>query len=173
MRCSIRIAMPSAIRATCWWSCPSTAPSTLRRRSIELQTVGLVPILTHPERNPVILGNPGLLNEYADVGCLFQITANSLTGFWGKPAQKMCEEMLRNKMVHFIASDAHGIEGPASDSLGGARCGGQDRRRRGGRKAGGRQPRRSGRQSGHRADRNAVEYSLKDRTVRYRGEIER
>ena len=27
----------------------------------ELQTVGLVPILTHPERNPLILGKPGLL----------------------------------------------------------------------------------------------------------------
>ena len=76
----------------------------------ELQTVGLVPILTHPERNPLILGKPDLLHEYADVGCLFQITANSLTGFWGKPSQKMCEEMLRNKMVHFIASDAHGIK---------------------------------------------------------------
>jgi protein-tyrosine phosphatase len=76
----------------------------------ELQTVGLVPILTHPERNPLILGKPSLLQEYAGVGCLFQITANSLTGFWGKPSQKMCEEMLRNKMVHFIASDAHGIK---------------------------------------------------------------
>ena len=51
-----------------------------------------------------------MLHEFADVGCLFQITANSLTGFWGKPSQKMCEEMLRNKMVHFIASDAHGIK---------------------------------------------------------------
>src|SRR5208282_6298550 len=76
----------------------------------ELQTAGLVPILTHPERNPLILAKPGLLQEFAAVGCLMQITANSLTGFWGKPSQKMCEEMLRNKMVHFIASDAHGIK---------------------------------------------------------------
>jgi protein-tyrosine phosphatase len=75
-----------------------------------LRTAGLVPILTHPERNPVILGNPDLLNEFADVGCLFQITANSLTGFWGKSKQKMCETMLKNNMVHFIASDAHGTK---------------------------------------------------------------
>ncbi len=75
----------------------------------DLQSVGLLPILTHPERNAVILGNPELLNKYAEVGCLFQITANSLTGFWGKQKQQLCEEMLRHKMVHFIASDAHGV----------------------------------------------------------------
>jgi protein-tyrosine phosphatase len=75
----------------------------------KLQTAGLVPIVTHPERNPVILGNPELLNEFSDVGCLFQITANSLTGFWGKPPQKLCEAMLKKNMVHFIASDAHGL----------------------------------------------------------------
>jgi protein-tyrosine phosphatase len=76
----------------------------------QLQTAGLVPIVTHPERNPVILGHPELVNAFADTGCLFQITANSLTGFWGKPAQKMCEAMLKKNMVHFIASDAHGLK---------------------------------------------------------------
>jgi protein-tyrosine phosphatase len=76
----------------------------------DLQAAGLVPILTHPERNPLILGKPSLLDNFADAGCLIQITANSLTGFWGKSSQKMCETMLRNKMVHFIASDAHGVK---------------------------------------------------------------
>ncbi len=75
-----------------------------------LQIAGLVPILTHPERNAVILANPDLLKKYAEVGCLFQITANSLTGFWGKTKQQFCEELLRKKMVHFIASDAHGVK---------------------------------------------------------------
>lgn len=75
----------------------------------KLQTAGLVPIITHPERNPVILGNPELLNEFSDVGCLFQITANSLTGSWGKASQKLCEAMLKKNLVHFIASDAHGL----------------------------------------------------------------
>jgi protein-tyrosine phosphatase len=77
----------------------------------ELQTAGLVPIITHPERNPVVLGKPEMVEQFCDAGCLIQITANSLTGFWGKPAQKLCETMLRNNMVHFIASDAHGLKG--------------------------------------------------------------
>lgn len=80
-------------------------PKTL----FQLQTTGLVAILTHPERNPVILKNPKLLHQILDVGCLVQITANSLTGFWGKSSQKMCAELLKKEMVHFIASDAHGV----------------------------------------------------------------
>lgn len=75
----------------------------------QLQAAGLTPIVTHPERNPVILSNPELLNKFTEVGCLVQITANSLTGFWGRHSQKMCESILKKKMVHFIASDAHGL----------------------------------------------------------------
>jgi protein-tyrosine phosphatase len=82
----------------------------IARMLYELQAAGLAPILTHPERNPLILDRPELLQEFAAVGCLFQITANSLTGFWGRRAQQFCAEMLRRKMVHFIASDAHGIQ---------------------------------------------------------------
>ena len=77
----------------------------------ELQTEGMLPIVTHPERNRVVLGDPELLNQIRGTGCLFQITANSLTGFWGRTSQKMAEEMLKKNMVHFIASDAHGVKG--------------------------------------------------------------
>ena len=76
----------------------------------ELQAAGLLPILTHPERNPLVVSKPELLDEWASAGCLFQITANSLTGFWGKRAQQFCVEMLRKRLVHFIASDAHGVK---------------------------------------------------------------
>jgi protein-tyrosine phosphatase len=76
----------------------------------QLQAAGLLPILTHPERNPIIVSQPELLDQLASAGCLFQITANSLTGFWGKRAQQFCVEMLRERMVHFIASDAHGAK---------------------------------------------------------------
>ena len=76
----------------------------------DLQAAGLLPILTHPERNPLVVSKPELIEEFAAVGCLFQITAKSLTGFWGKRAQQFCVEMLRNGLVHFIASDAHGVK---------------------------------------------------------------
>ena len=76
----------------------------------ELRALGLMPILTHPERNPLVVSKPELLDEFAAVGCLFQITGNSMTGYWGKRSQQFCVEMLRKRMVHFISSDAHGVK---------------------------------------------------------------
>jgi protein-tyrosine phosphatase len=77
----------------------------------KLRSAGLEPILTHPERNPVLLKKQELVREYVDAGARVQITANSLTGFWGKHPQKMCESLLHQGLVHFIASDAHGLRG--------------------------------------------------------------
>jgi protein-tyrosine phosphatase len=72
-----------------------------------LCAAGMIPILTHPERYPMVLERPQILDELAPLGCLFQITANSLTGFWGRTVQKFCQAMLKEGFVHFIASDAH------------------------------------------------------------------
>jgi len=74
-----------------------------------LRSNGLTPIVTHPERNPVVLSNAMLIDEFLQVGALMQITANSLTGSWGKSSQKFAETMLKKGQVHFIASDAHGL----------------------------------------------------------------
>jgi protein-tyrosine phosphatase len=59
----------------------------------------------------VLLKKQELVREYVDAGARVQITANSLTGFWGKHPQKMCESLLHQGLVHFIASDAHGLRG--------------------------------------------------------------
>ena len=88
----------------------------------ELQTAGLMPILTHPERNPVILGNPELLNGFADVGCLFQITANSLTGFWGKAIAEDLRGDAEEKYGSLHRQRCPRREGPSSDAFGSARC---------------------------------------------------
>ena len=36
-----------------------------------------------------------------------QITANSLTGSWGSNVKKISEKLLKQGLVHVIASDAH------------------------------------------------------------------
>jgi protein-tyrosine phosphatase len=68
---------------------------------------GLVPIITHPERNPSIVKDPKLIFEMVESGALVQLTAESLTGGFG-PAAKACSRyLLKKKMVHFLASDGH------------------------------------------------------------------
>jgi protein-tyrosine phosphatase len=73
----------------------------------EFLDFGLTPIVTHPERNRMLQANPDLIIEMAEAGCLVQVTANSLTGFWGSTARKIGEWLLKQNAVHVLASDAH------------------------------------------------------------------
>jgi len=85
-------------------------PPSTRQDLFALFSNGLIPIITHPERNPVLLRKPDMVLEMVEQGCLVQVTANALTGFWGKPSQKMAQELLKREAVHVVASDAHDPE---------------------------------------------------------------
>jgi protein-tyrosine phosphatase len=76
----------------------------------EMTASGVVPIITHPERNPTLQKDPHRIAEWIRMGCLVQITAASLLGRFGKRAQVMSRDLLRKNWVHIIASDAHSAE---------------------------------------------------------------
>jgi protein-tyrosine phosphatase len=82
-------------------------PPSLDQALHDLQLAGLRPIVTHPERNPLIRSQPDKLFRWIRQGCYVQVTAQSLLGKFGEPAQQMAEEWLDAGAVHFIASDAH------------------------------------------------------------------
>jgi protein-tyrosine phosphatase len=69
--------------------------------------LGLIPILTHPERYPMLQQQPQSVLRWIDAGCLVQVTANSLTGHWGRRAQSAALWLLKNHAVHIVATDAH------------------------------------------------------------------
>lgn len=79
----------------------------MREGVFRLSNGGLKPIVTHPERNLALLEAPDKVIEMAKNGCLIQVTANSLTGFWGNRPQRMAELLLKRNAIHVIASDAH------------------------------------------------------------------
>jgi protein-tyrosine phosphatase len=85
-------------------------PAILNETFYELQLVGLTPILTHPERNPTLQGDQTRLAEWMRGGMLVQITGDSVTGKFGKTAEKMAHQLLEKRWVHFIATDAHNID---------------------------------------------------------------
>ena len=68
---------------------------------------GLVGILSHPERNRGIIKNPDVMWDVVEAGGLLQITAGSLTGAFGRSPQKIAELCVEERLIHFIASDAH------------------------------------------------------------------
>jgi protein-tyrosine phosphatase len=84
-------------------------PASLDQALHELQLAGLHPIVTHPERNPLIRAQPERLFKWLRQGCYSQVTAQSLWGKFGKSAQEMAEQWLSVGAVHFIASDAHNV----------------------------------------------------------------
>lgn len=84
-------------------------PRSLDQALHELQKAGLHPIITHPERNPLIRAQPERLFRWLRQGCYVQLTAQSLSGRFGIAAKQVSEEWLDAGAVHFLASDAHNL----------------------------------------------------------------
>jgi protein-tyrosine phosphatase len=84
-------------------------PPSLDQALHEMQLAGLHPIVTHPERNPLIRSQPERLYKWLRQGCYVQVTAQSLLGKFGSAAQEMSQQWLAAGAVHFVASDAHNI----------------------------------------------------------------
>jgi protein-tyrosine phosphatase len=72
---------------------------------------GLSPIITHPERNPSVVRDPNIILELHDHGALVQITAGSLTGYFGPDAKECAIFLMKKKAVDIIATDAHSTIG--------------------------------------------------------------
>jgi protein-tyrosine phosphatase len=84
-------------------------PPSLDQALEELQNAGLSPIITHPERNPLIRTQPERLYRWLRQGCHVQITAQSLLGKFGAAAEEASKQWIDRGAVHFLASDAHNV----------------------------------------------------------------
>ena len=71
---------------------------------------GMIPVITHPERNATLQRTPEKLTEWVANGLLLQVTAGSATGHFGKTAEDFAWQLLNKQWVHFIATDAHDLE---------------------------------------------------------------
>lgn len=84
-------------------------PPGIEKFISNLQSSGIVPIIAHAERILFFQKNPKSLEKMVDSGIMVQVTAQSLSGFFGSRERKYAERFLKQKMVHFIASDAHSL----------------------------------------------------------------
>ncbi|MEO5926297.1 MAG: CpsB/CapC family capsule biosynthesis tyrosine phosphatase [Bryobacteraceae bacterium] len=75
-----------------------------------LMDAGMIPVITHPERNPLLRQRIDTMAEWIAEGARVQVTAQSLTGRFGKRAEAFSRRLLDRGMVHVIASDGHDIE---------------------------------------------------------------
>jgi protein-tyrosine phosphatase len=102
------------------WS-SSWLPET-DRVIFELQASGIIPILAHPERYHTFQKDPSRLASLIQRGVLAQVTVGSLLGMQGNTIRRTAETLLKKGLVHFLASDAHGIHKRPPAVAGGLRC---------------------------------------------------
>lgn len=72
-----------------------------------LQDAGMLLVITHPERNPLLRQRLETIRHWVSLGCYMQITGQSLFGRFGTKAKNFSETLLQEGLVHFVASDGH------------------------------------------------------------------
>jgi protein-tyrosine phosphatase len=75
-----------------------------------LRDAGMTPIVTHPERNGLLRQRAEAIARWVDQGARVQLTAQSLTGTFGRRAQDFSRQLLDRRLVHVVASDGHDCE---------------------------------------------------------------
>jgi protein-tyrosine phosphatase len=78
---------------------------------LRLLDAGLVPIITHPERNTQLQRRVPEIARWVDSGCCVQVTAGSCLGRFGRKAEACVDDLIGRGLVHFVASDAHDCRG--------------------------------------------------------------
>lgn len=81
----------------------------------EIYSMGLVPIIAHPERYKYFQQNYDAVNELFSRGVLFQINAGSLSSRDGREEFELAYEMAYKGAAAFIATDAHSMQRRPND----------------------------------------------------------
>lgn len=73
----------------------------------QLDDIGIIAIVSHPERHRVLAAQPEIISKWSDFGIGVQITASSLVGRFGPAIQKAAWAFLTADFVGVVATDAH------------------------------------------------------------------
>jgi protein-tyrosine phosphatase len=82
-------------------------PTNCDKRIFHFKSLGLSPIIAHPERTFAIMKDPGKLREWKKRGILFQINTKSILGRYGRMVRSVALKMLKDGLADFVASDTH------------------------------------------------------------------
>jgi protein-tyrosine phosphatase len=85
-------------------------PLALEPAVLALAHAGITPVLAHPERNAHVQDRPERIQAAVEAGALVQVTAASLDGRSGRRTRAAAVRLLELRLVHVLASDAHGPE---------------------------------------------------------------
>lgn len=86
-------------------------PSDWERIVFELQSKGYSVIIAHPERYKAVQEDIDVARQFIGAGCKIQISADFYNESTFSPIKKTAKKLFEEDLVHFIASDAHGLGG--------------------------------------------------------------
>lgn len=84
-------------------------PGQLMNLIFDMQSSGYKVILAHPERYLFYHNDKEKYEELADRQVYLQINGNSLLGEYGLNTKKVAQWLVKQNLVSFIGSDAHGM----------------------------------------------------------------
>ena len=73
----------------------------------ELQLNGYQPILAHPERYVYYKDNFGEYEKLKEAGCLLQVNALSIVGYYNETVKNLARKLLDQKLVDLLGTDMH------------------------------------------------------------------
>ena len=82
-------------------------PMRLSDILFKIQTKGYKPVIAHPERYNYYHQKLQVFNEFKDRGCLLQLNALSLTGYYGRGVKETAERLLHDGLYDYCGSDMH------------------------------------------------------------------
>ena len=83
----------------------------------ELFCRGFIPVIAHVERFFPAGLDLEMVENWLEIGCLLQTNRTSLMGFQGKVIQRNAHHLVKNKMIHLVASDTHRTVGNRIEKL--------------------------------------------------------
>ena len=86
---------------------PTNPYKAIQNAANRVQAAGFIPIIAHVERYSDIVSHPARVSDLIEMGCFIQVNASSVMGKYGFGISHFTKKLLKENMVHFVASDAH------------------------------------------------------------------
>lgn len=85
-------------------------PVFFKQLFFELRTLGLSPVLAHPERYIYLQEKYDEVEELIQSGVKMQINLLSLAGYYSPGAKKLAQWLIKNGYYNFLGTDAHSTD---------------------------------------------------------------
>jgi protein-tyrosine phosphatase len=86
---------------------PTNPYKAIQNAVSRVQAAGFIPIIAHVERYSDIVSHPVRVSDLIEMGCFIQVNASSVMGKYGFGISHFTRKLLKQQLIHFIASDAH------------------------------------------------------------------